>query len=76
MAGNVYEWVPDWYDEDYYRRSPSSDSRGPADGTLRVTRGGPGFINPRILRISSRLRVDPAAQRVYLGFRCARDTPP
>jgi formylglycine-generating enzyme required for sulfatase activity len=65
--------VADWYDEGYYGRSPAADPRGPAHGKQRVARGGPGFINPRVLRISSRLRVEPDAQRIFVGFRCARD---
>ncbi len=76
MAGNVYEWVADWYGENYYQRSPAADPRGPTRGAQRVARGGPGFINPRILRISSRLRVEPDARRIYLGFRCAQDGSP
>ena len=40
MAGNVWEWVNDWYDENYYQSSPSSDPLGPDAGQYRVARGG------------------------------------
>jgi formylglycine-generating enzyme required for sulfatase activity len=40
MAGNVWEWVADWYGEDYYRESPGENPLGPASGTNRVVRGG------------------------------------
>jgi formylglycine-generating enzyme required for sulfatase activity len=40
MHGNVHEWVKDWYDESYYRRSPSTDPAGPSSGVYRVLRGG------------------------------------
>ena len=76
MVGNIYEWVANWYGEDYYRQSPVTDPRGPTRGTQRVVRRGPGFINPRVLRTSSRLRVDPDARRIYLGFRCAQEASP
>lgn len=40
MAGNVEEWVADWYASDYYSQSPADNPTGPADGRFRVVRGG------------------------------------
>jgi formylglycine-generating enzyme len=40
MHGNVWEWVSDWYGENYYAESPGIDPTGPASGSVRVRRGG------------------------------------
>ena len=71
MLGNVWEWVSDWYNEKYYRSSPSQDPSGPARGQIRVLRGGSWFNNPRYVRVSIRYTSDPTLRNYVFGFRCS-----
>jgi len=70
VLGNVWEWVHDWYDQNYYRSSPSQDPQGPAGGQLRVLRGGAWVIFPMTVRASSRLRHNPTVGTYTYGIRC------
>lgn len=72
MAGNVREYVNDWYQEDYYDVSPTNDPQGPASGSSRVLRDG-GWNNdpPGHLRVASRTDVNPDNYHENVGFRCA-----
>ena len=73
MHGNVWEWVSDWYGENYYRESPVDDPQGPATGEVRVRRGGGWNSFPVWLRTSFRNINTPVSRCLNLGFRVARE---
>ena len=71
VAGNVWEWVFDWYDPDYYGISPGSNPTGPATGTLRTVRGGSWSFSAHSIRVTNRYGPAPSLQGSTVGFRCA-----
>jgi len=74
MAGNVWEWCADWYDEDHYSEDPEKNPLGPDSGIRRVLRGGCWMDPPRwSLRCAHRDADYPDSRSSVRGFRCARD---
>jgi formylglycine-generating enzyme required for sulfatase activity len=72
MTGNVWEWVNDRYQYDYYLTSETSDPPGPDAGQYRVIRGGGWYSGPEQLRIRNRHWFEPNFGEVSVGFRCAK----
>jgi len=74
--GSVNEWAADWYEQTYYSTGPAVDPQGPADGQVRVPRGGSWYNPPRFLRLSARPKSVPDRRNPGLGVRCACDRLP
>ena len=72
MAGNVAEWVADWYDKDYYQRAPDRNPKGPETGGNRAFRGGGWIDSTPTVRATQRNGAPPETKMNWLGFRCAR----
>lgn len=84
MAGNVFEWVSDWYDPKYYKQSVALNPQGPEkgynfanQGPVKVLRGGSWLAPETSLHTSHRFWNQPEnnSYGVGLGFRCAKSAP-
>jgi len=71
MAGNVWEWTADRYDEDYYADSPAQNPAGPESGQYRVLRGGSWNHDRSGMRAAYRLEGSPGDRVDNFGYRCA-----
>ena len=76
MAGNVAEFVSDWYQADYYTAMPTDDPAGPATGTTKVVRGGAWDMIDYYLEVTTRLSTGTNLRFNNIGWRCARVPPP
>jgi formylglycine-generating enzyme required for sulfatase activity len=70
MAGNVLEWVNDWWDPDYYDVSPYYNPTGPTSGPWRVFRGGHWYSNWESIRVAKRDTEFEPYDPTAVGFRC------
>jgi serine/threonine-protein kinase len=73
MTGNVWEWVADLYDNNYYSVSPYDNPPGPSSGDFHVMRGGSFILNWSLVRATSRFAEGPSRSEydAEYGFRCA-----
>ena len=73
MNGNVWEWVWDVYDGEYYRKSPAENPKGPGAGVYRVFRGGAWYNKVPYVTVSTRQYHSPEYRQNSVGFRIARN---
>jgi len=76
MAGNVWEWVNDWFDATYYSTSPYANPPGPVEGSTKVLRGGSWDFDASYLLVAYRHgAAGPTVSNFNVGFRCAASLP-
>jgi formylglycine-generating enzyme required for sulfatase activity len=71
LSGNAWEWVADWYKDNYYSISPGRNPTGPPTGQYKILRGGGWSSQVEMVRSAYRYPVAPEATRDDYGFRCA-----
>ncbi len=74
MAGNVREWVQDWYDPQYYEHAPRKNPAGPKQGEIKTMRGSSWIDSYYSGRTTSRLKMVPNYRDTGVGFRCAKSS--
>lgn len=72
MSGNAWEWVQDFYDNDYFQSGENRNPHGPINGTQKVLKGGSWENSWDRVRISYRKALEPEKKLKSLGFRCAK----
>lgn len=76
ITGNVWEWTNDWYDENYYQKSPTDNPKGAEKGQEKVMRGGSWMCSENYCsnyRVAGRSKSTPDTGLNNLGFRCVKD---
>ena len=76
MLGNVAEWCADWWDEEYYAKSPPVDPSGPDKGSLRAERGSSWYYPAESTYVAYRDRPLIVRGLPWGGFRCVRELLP
>jgi formylglycine-generating enzyme required for sulfatase activity len=75
LHGNVWEWTADWHNDAYYARSPEADPQGPADGGVKVRRGGSWHTWPLYARCAYRNWNSPDTRYTLVGIRLVMELP-
>jgi formylglycine-generating enzyme required for sulfatase activity len=70
MVGNVWEWILDWYERNYYQIAPQKNPAGPASGDTKVIRGGSWAKRPAVARVAGRTSLPTSSRSNAVGFRC------
>lgn len=74
LLGNVWEWVHDWYDINYYKNSPSENPQGPLEGSTHLLRGASWQNEQEWQRATARLHLSAMICKTNIGFRIVNDT--